>query len=113
MSRTMTPADMTTHPLTGGTSMTTFDTPEPISITVELGVGAVWISATDRTDTVVDVQPSDPGAKSDVTAAEQTRMEFSNGRLLVRGPAGWRKWGPRRGRESIEVRIDLPVGSQV
>lgn len=39
--------------------MPNFDTPEPISVTLELGVGNVRITASDRTDTTVDVRPSD------------------------------------------------------
>ena len=40
--------------------MPTFDTPEPISVTVELTLGDVRISAAERTDTVVAVEPSAP-----------------------------------------------------
>jgi hypothetical protein len=54
--------------------MPTFDTPQPISVTVELGVGDLRIVASDRTDTMVEVRPSDPAKKADVTAAEQTRV---------------------------------------
>src|ERR687897_902184 len=88
---------------TGGTWMTTFDTPEPISVTLEVGVGDIRIVASDRTDTVVDVRPSDPAKKSDVTAAELTRVEYAEGRLLVGAPKGWRQWSFRGGGESIDV----------
>src|SRR6266542_4325623 len=97
----------------GGTSMPTFETPEPISVTVDLGVGDIRIVAGDRTDTVVDVSPSDPAKKGDVSAAEQTRVEFANGRLVVRAPKGWRQWTPWGGGGSIDVQIDLPSGSRV
>ena len=93
--------------------MQTFETPEPIAITAELGVGDLRIAAGDRSDTVVDVRPSDPSKRSDVMAAEQTIVEYANGRLLVRAPKGWRKWSPLgpRGHESIDVQIDVPTGS--
>jgi DUF4097 and DUF4098 domain-containing protein YvlB len=93
--------------------MPTFDTPEPISVTLELGVGDIRIVASDRTDTVVDVRPSDPAKKCDVTAAEQTRVEYANGRLLVKSPKGWRQWSFRGGGESIDVEIGVPAGSHV
>jgi len=96
--------------------MQTFETSEPISVSVELGVGGLRIAATDRADTRVDVRPSDPTNRSDVMAAEQTRVEYANGRLLVRAPKGWRQWsplGPRGGHESIEVEIDVPAGSSL
>jgi hypothetical protein len=91
--------------------MPTFQTPEPITVTLELGVADVRIEASDRTDTVVDVQPSDPTKRSDVTAAEQTHVEYGNGTLVVRAPKGWRQWTPWGGHESIEVRIQVPAGS--
>jgi Putative adhesin len=93
--------------------MPTFDTPQPISVTVELGVGDIRIAASDRTDTVVEVRPSDGAKKSDVTAAEQTRVEYSAGRLLIKAPKGWRQWTLRGGGESIDLEIALPMGSQV
>ena len=93
--------------------MPTFDTPEPISVSLELGVGDMRIEATDRTDTVVEVRPSDPEKEEDVAAAEQTRVEYANGHLLVKGPSGWRQWTHRGDHESIDVSIGLPTGSRV
>jgi hypothetical protein len=93
--------------------MPTFDTPEPISLTVELGVGDIRIDATDRTDTIVEVRPSDPTRKADVAAGEQTRVEYLNGHLVVSAPTGWRQWMPHRGGGSIDVSIALPAGSAV
>jgi Putative adhesin len=93
--------------------MPTYETPDPISVTVELGVGEVRIAATNRSDTVVRVTPSNAGKKGDVTAAEQTGVEFDNGRLLVKAPKGWRQWTPWGGGESVDVEIELPSGSRV
>jgi len=93
--------------------MPTFDTPEPISVTLEVGVGDIRIVASDRADTIVDVRPSDPAKGSDVTAAEQTRVQYANGRLLVKAPKGWRQWSFRGGGESIDVEIGVPAGSHV
>jgi Toastrack DUF4097 len=93
--------------------MPTFDTPGPISIDVELGVGDIRIEASDRPDTTVEVKPSDPNKRADVEAAEKTRVEYANGHLLVKGPSGWRQWMPHRGAESIDVTIALPEGSRV
>ena len=45
--------------------MPTFDTPEPISATVELTLGDVRISASERIDTVVGVEPSDASNDED------------------------------------------------
>jgi hypothetical protein len=92
--------------------MPTFDTPEPISVDVELGVGDLRIEASDRTETTVEVRPSDPTKEADVMAAEQTRVECANGHLLVKAPTGWR-WLPHRGGGSIDVEVGLPEGSHV
>jgi hypothetical protein len=94
-------------------SMQTFDTPEPISVTLEIGVGDIRITADERTDTIVEVRPSNPSKKGDVTAAEQTSVEYSSGRLLIKAPKGWRHLAPWRGSESIDVRINLPIGSHL
>lgn len=93
--------------------MPAFETPKPITVDVELGVGDISIDASERTDTVVEVLPSDPGKSGDVTAAAETRVDFAGGRLVIRGPRGWRQWTPRGGRQSIDVRISLPAGSEV
>jgi hypothetical protein len=93
--------------------MPTFDTPEPILVSLELGVGDIRIAASERTDTTVEVSPSDPAQKSDVTAAAETRVEFTGGKLLVRAPKGWRQWTLRGGVESVDVRIGLPAGSEL
>ncbi len=93
--------------------MRTFETPQPITVTLELVVGDVRIEASERTETEVDVQPTDPNKKADVMAAEQTRVEYANGTLLVKAPKGWRQWTPWGGHESIDVRIELPAGSTV
>ena len=49
--------------------MRTFDTPRPITITVELNVGDVRVVAADRADTVVNVRPTDEAKKAEEMAA--------------------------------------------
>src|SRR5262245_4407099 len=93
--------------------MPTFSTPEPITVSLDLEVGDVSISAGDRTETVVEVRPSDPDNPGDVAAAEQTRVEFAGGRLQIMSPKGWRRYTPRGGRESVDVEIAVPAGSHL
>ena len=93
--------------------MPTFETPEPISVSLELGVGDVRIAASDRSDTVVEVRPSDPTNKGDVSAAEQARVEYADGRLVVKAPKSWRQYSPWGECESIDVEIALPAGSRL
>lgn len=90
-----------------------FETSQPISVSVNLIVGDLRIIASDRSDTVVTVSPSDASREADVKAAEQTRVDFSQGRLLIKAPKSWKQFSPFAGRESINVAIDLPAGSRV
>lgn len=92
--------------------MPVFATPEPISVTIELSVGDVRIIASDRTDTVVEVRPSDASDDSDVKAAQQTRVEYTDGTLTVRGQKG-RALDFSKKTRSVDVLIELPSGSQV
>ena len=93
--------------------MHTFETPDSISVVLEIGAGDIHITASDRSDTVVEIRASDETKKSAVAAAEQTQVDFADGTLLIKAPKGWRQWTPWSGSESIAVRIDLPSGSHV
>lgn len=93
--------------------MPAFDTPKPISVELELGVGDLRVAASDRADTVVEVEPSDPAKPSDVTAAKKTRVEYANGVLQIKAPKGWKRYSFRGGGESVDVLIELPTGSQL
>ncbi len=92
--------------------MSTFDTPEPITATIDLSVGDLRITAGDGGTTVVDVRPSDPSNDEDVKMAEQTRVEYAGGALLVKVPK-LRQWRLRSDGGSIDVTIELPAGSNV
>ena len=88
--------------------MPSFQTPDPITATIDVAIGDVRLTAGDGGDTVVDVQPSDASDSEDVKAAGLTRVLYANGHLLVRSP---RSWLPRRDGGSVAVRIELPAGS--
>jgi hypothetical protein len=92
--------------------MPKFETPEPISVTLELSVGQVRITASDRTDTVVEIRPSDAADESDVTAAQQVRVDYADGKLAVTGPKA-RAFDFSRKTRSVDVAIELPSGSAV
>ncbi|MCW3838931.1 DUF4097 domain-containing protein [Micromonospora yasonensis] len=91
--------------------MPTFETPKPISVTLEFGVGYVRIAASDRTDTIVEVRPSDKTDESDVQAAAQVRVDYTNGMLQVTGPK--RTFDFSKKSRSVDVSIELPSGSQL
>ncbi|MGP4102548.1 DUF4097 family beta strand repeat-containing protein [Nonomuraea sp. KM90] len=92
--------------------MTTFDTPEPITATIDIETGHVTIRADDRATTRVQVRPSDPASDADAQAAVLTTVEYANGRLKVQAPKN--KLRSLFGRPpSIEVTIELPHDSHV
>jgi hypothetical protein len=95
--------------------MPTFETPQPIAITVEVFVGHVEIIASDRADTVVEVRPSDPARKEDVRAAQETEVDFAAGNLTVKGPRGWKMYVLPRALNtpSVDVTIEAPTGSRL
>ncbi len=92
--------------------MPTFDTPEPISVSMEVPSGAIQIRGEERPTTAVDVQPSDPSSDADQRAARDTRVEFDGRRLVVKGPRG-ASWLLRSRAGSVAVTVELPAGSHV
>ncbi|GAB2662955.1 DUF4097 family beta strand repeat-containing protein [Kribbella swartbergensis] len=91
--------------------MRTFDTPAPISATVDIVFGEIRFSAGDRTDTVVDVRPVDPSWELDVKAAEQVVIEFADGKLHVKHPKLRTALSTKFG--AVDVLVKLPTGSDV
>jgi DUF4097 and DUF4098 domain-containing protein YvlB len=90
--------------------MPSFATPAPISVALDIASGDVRLVTGERGDTVVEVRPSNPSRPDDVETAEQTRVEFHEGQVLVATP----KSRDRRGRGgSIAVTIALPAGSRL
>jgi hypothetical protein len=87
--------------------MHTFDTPGPIDATVVVAGAQVRVTASDRTDTVVLVEPIDPASQSDVKVAGKTKVDFAGGQLSVKTTASGDKNG------SVVITIDLPAGSSL
>jgi DUF4097 and DUF4098 domain-containing protein YvlB len=92
--------------------MPSFDTSGPITVTIDLVVGDVRITAGDRGDTTVEIHPSDASAEVDVRAATQTRVEYADGNLLVKAPRQ-RGLGLFGKAGSVDVTVAVPAGSQL
>lgn len=92
--------------------MPTFETPDPITATVQLVAGDVRVRAGEPGATRVDVVPTDASSEEDCKAAELTRVEYGDGRLLVKAPK-LRSWRPRSAGGSIDLTIELPAGSSL
>jgi DUF4097 and DUF4098 domain-containing protein YvlB len=91
--------------------MPVFATPEPITATIDVSVADVRIVAGERTETTVEVEPADPSDNDDIKAAGRTRVEFTDGVLLVKGPKYTTKLFGKGG--ALHVTVDLPAGSRV
>ena len=95
--------------------MPTFETDQPIVLSIEMGQGAVHVIASDRTDTVVAVNPRDRGRPEDVEAAEKTVVDLACGTLSIRAPKPRGiavHLGRRRG-ACVEVTVELPERSSL
>ena len=73
--------------------MLVYETPEPITATVKIAAGDIKFTVSDRAETTVDVRPRRPRSNVDVKAAEDTEVEFTGGRLTVKGPRATRLFG--------------------
>ncbi|MET8851407.1 hypothetical protein [Amycolatopsis sp. NPDC004625] len=87
--------------------MTTFATPRPITATLTTAGARVRVTATDRPDTVVRVEPVDHASRADAKVAERTEVAFADGELSVKTT----KSGDRRG--SVAITVELPAGSRL
>ena len=87
--------------------MPTFATPEPVAATVEVAGARVRVTASDRTDTVVLVEPINEASRSDVKVANKTKVDFAGGQLSVKTTTPGDKSG------SVAIAIDLPAESSL
>jgi hypothetical protein len=91
--------------------MPTYETPNPIDVAIHLPVGLIEVIASDRTDTVVTVSPTNPAKAVDVRGAEATEVEFVASQLTITGPRPrFSLVGPF---ESIDVKVEIPSGSRL
>jgi hypothetical protein len=90
--------------------MHTFATPTTISLSVDVPVGRIQVIAADRTDTTVEVRPSNPSSGRDAKAVERTTVELHDGALRVATPTVNELFGPSG---SVEATVQLPAGSRV
>jgi DUF4097 and DUF4098 domain-containing protein YvlB len=87
--------------------MPIFDTPGPVAATVVVAGARVRVTASDRADTVVLVEPIDRASQLDVKVASKTKVDFAGGQLSVKTTVS----GDNSG--SAAITIDLPAGSSL
>lgn len=98
-------------------SVSTFNTPSPITVILDLYVADVRFAVSERADTIVEVRPSNPDKAADVKAARNTRVEYDEGarqaRIVSKKPKNrFINFSSKRP-ESIVVDIQLPADSDI
>ncbi|MGA5503634.1 DUF4097 family beta strand repeat-containing protein [Streptomyces umbrinus] len=92
--------------------MQKFDTPAAISAVLDIPAGRIRFISADRVDTTVEVLPADTTNSRDVKAAEQTEVAFGDdGVLRIKASPAKNRIVGHSG--SVEVTVQLPVGSRV
>jgi Putative adhesin len=98
-------------------SLSNFSTPSPIAIALDLYVADVRFAASDRTDTIVEVKPSDPDKAADIKAAENTRVEYDDATrtlsIVSRKPLNRFVNFSSKRPDSVDIVIQLPTDSDV
>jgi DUF4097 and DUF4098 domain-containing protein YvlB len=98
-------------------SLSNFNTPSPIAVTLDLYVADVRFAVSDRTDTIVEVGPSDPNKAADIKAAENTRVEYDAAArtlsVVSRKPLNRFVNFSSKRPESVDLVIQLPTDSDV
>jgi hypothetical protein len=94
--------------------MPTFTTPEPILVKIDLAVGDVNITASDRTDTVVTVTPTDPDSNVSVEAAQRVRINHSPRALEIKQSLPWyHNYSKSLPSGFVTITVEVPTGSRV
>ncbi len=92
-------------------TMQKFDTPAPVSAVLDIPAGRIQFIAADRSDTTVEVLPENPSKSRDVKAADQIQVAYDDGVLRIEAPEAKNRILGNSG--SVEVTVQLPVGSRV
>ncbi|MFE9427009.1 DUF4097 domain-containing protein [Kitasatospora sp. NPDC006697] len=90
--------------------MPSYTTPGPITADIHVEVGNTTVHATDRTDTVVQIRPTTPDDKDDLRSVQETKVEFTDGRLTIKTPRARGLFSPKG---SVVVEVSMPQGSQL
>jgi hypothetical protein len=93
-------------------TMRTFPTPTPVAVTIEANFADVQVVASERSDTVVDIRPTDPDDRAHVEVAEATRVELLSDHMHVIAPKS-SLLARILNSPSLDIVISLPSGSAV
>ncbi|UKA49040.1 DUF4097 family beta strand repeat-containing protein [Arthrobacter sp. FW305-123] len=93
--------------------MVTFQTPQPIAVVVDVSVrGEILIVAREHHETEVTVTARKAKRSLDVKMAEQTTVDYADGRLNIRlHPGSRHSWFSDGG--AVQITVAVPVGSSL
>ncbi|MER5958503.1 DUF4097 family beta strand repeat-containing protein [Streptomyces longhuiensis] len=91
--------------------MQKFDTPSPVTAVLDIPAGRIQFIAADRTDTCVEILPTDKSKTRDIKAAEQVTVAYADGVLRIEAAAAKNRILGNSG--SVEVTVQLPAGSHI
>lgn len=92
--------------------MTTFETPGPITLSIELAAGDVTVEAVTSPTTEVELRPARFGDTAAQALIDEARVEHTGDTVVVHIPAG-RTSGLFRNHPEVVIAARLPVGSTV
>jgi hypothetical protein len=90
--------------------MPAFETPTPVAVSLTLNVADIYVDASERGDTTVEIQAAANSGRSQ-RAAEETTVELVDGRLRVKTPKHLGSMFGHPGKITINIR--LPRGSSL
>ena len=90
-----------------------YETLGPIAVSVELGMGHIRLTTVGDSKARVRVAPSNPDRRADVRAADATRVDLVSHRLSIAAMRRWARYSPFGDGGSVDVEIELPIGSAV
>lgn len=88
--------------------MTTYPATDQTIVTVDISVGAIEITATDRTDIDLLVAPANPSRKGDLQAVENLRIDQVGDSLAVVATDKRTMFGSRG---SVDLTLEVPAGT--
>ncbi|MGW2081594.1 DUF4097 family beta strand repeat-containing protein [Streptomyces sp. NPDC001939] len=91
--------------------MQKFDTLSPVTAVLDIPAGRIQFIAADRTDTCVEILPTDKSKTHDIKAAEQVTVAYADGVLRIEAAAAKNRILGNSG--SVEVTVQLPAGSHI
>ena len=98
-------------------SLSHFNTPSSIAVALDLYVADVVVTVSDRSDTIVEVRPSDPDNPADVKAEQHTRVAYDDTTrtlsIVSRRPRNRFVSFSSKRPESVDIVLQLPTDSDV